>query len=114
MLQNMFAVINNRCTLYSPATVPVVSECEGSYDYQKARNQIVWTMPVIDSTNSSGTLEFSVPNGHSDHFFPVQVRFHTEKLYCDIQVDTVQSMDGSSTAPFSTETRFLTEKYEVV
>ncbi|KAK6739976.1 hypothetical protein RB195_008446 [Necator americanus] len=97
-----------------PATVPVVSECEGSYDYQKARNQIVWTMPVIDSTNSTGTLEFSVPNGHSDHFFPVQVRFHTEKLYCDIGVDVAQSMDGNSVVPFSTETRFLSEKYEVV
>ncbi|EYC21356.1 hypothetical protein Y032_0019g3770 [Ancylostoma ceylanicum] len=97
-----------------PATVPVVSECEGSYDYQKARNQIVWTMPVIDSTNSSGTLEFTVPNGHSDHFFPVQVRFYTEKLYCDIGVDAVQSMDGNSAIPFSIETRFISEKYEVV
>ncbi|WKX99261.1 hypothetical protein Q1695_014275 [Nippostrongylus brasiliensis] len=96
------------------ATVPVVSECEGSYDYQKSRNQIVWTMPVIDSANSTGTLEFTVPNGHSDHFFPVHIRFHTEKLYCDIGVDSVHTMDGNSEVPFSIETRFIADKYEVV
>nr|CDJ86987.1 Clathrin adaptor domain containing protein [Haemonchus contortus] len=96
------------------ATVPVVSECEGSYDYQKSRNQLVWTMPVIDSTNSTGTLEFSVPNGHADHFFPVHVRFHTEKLYCDIGVEGVQTNDGNTAVPFSVETRLVTEKYEVV
>lgn len=96
------------------ATVPVVSECEGSYDYQKSRNQIVWTLPVIDSTNSTGTLEFSVPNGHADHFFPVHVRFHTEKLFCDIGVDAVQTMDSGSSVPYSVETRFISEKYEVV
>ncbi|VDM60218.1 unnamed protein product [Angiostrongylus costaricensis] len=96
------------------ATVPIVSECEGSYDYQKARNQIVWTIPVIDSTNSAGTLEFSVPNGHADHFFPVQVRFHAEKLYCDIGVDAVRSVDGSSHVPYSTETRFISDKYDIV
>lgn len=96
------------------ATVPVISECEGSYDYQKARNQIVWTIPVIDSANSAGTLEFSVPNGHADHFFPVQVRFHSEKLYCDIGVDEVRSMDGSSSVPHSIETRFISDKYEIV
>ncbi|PIO76866.1 hypothetical protein TELCIR_01058 [Teladorsagia circumcincta] len=98
----------------SAATVPVVSDCEGSYEYQKSRNQLVWTMPVIDSTNSTGTLEFNVPNGHADHFFPVHVRFHTEKLYCDIGVDAVQTIDGSSAVPFSVETRLITEKYEVV
>ncbi|KJH41857.1 adaptor complexe medium subunit family protein [Dictyocaulus viviparus] len=96
------------------ATIPVVSECEGSYDYQKARNQLIWTMPLIDSANSSGTLEFSVPNGHADHFFPVQIRFHSHNLYCDIGVDSVQLMDGSSAVPYSTETRFTTDKYEIV
>ncbi|KAJ1354563.1 hypothetical protein KIN20_011545 [Parelaphostrongylus tenuis] len=96
------------------ATVPVVSECEGSYDYQKARNQIVWTIPVIDSASSAGTLEFSVPNGHADHFFPVQVRFHADKLYCDIGVDTVRTLDGSSSVPYSVESRFISEKYEIV
>ncbi|KAK5965874.1 Coatomer subunit delta, partial [Trichostrongylus colubriformis] len=100
--------------IISAATAPVVSECEGSYDYQKSRNQLVWTMPVIDSTNSTGTLEFTVPNGHADHFFPVHVRFHTEKLYCDIGVDAVQTIDGNSDVPFSVETRLITEKYEVV
>lgn len=97
-----------------PATSPIVSECEGSYEYQKTRNQILWTLPAIDSSNSSGTLEFAVPNGHSDHFFPVQVRFHSERLFADLEVESAQKMDGSGPVTFSSESRFISDKYEIV
>ncbi|CAI4230637.1 unnamed protein product [Auanema sp. JU1783] len=96
-----------------PATAPVVSECEGSYEFQKTRNQILWTLPVIESSNSSGTLEFTVPNGHSDHFFPVQVKFSSEKLFADISVERAEKMDGAPVT-YSSESRFITERYEIV
>ncbi|VDN21246.1 unnamed protein product [Gongylonema pulchrum] len=69
-----------------PATVPVISECEGSYEYVKSRSQLVWSLPVIDETNKTGSLEFSTPNGQSDHFFPVTVRFTSSDLFCDMAV----------------------------
>ncbi|PAV60373.1 hypothetical protein WR25_07846 [Diploscapter pachys] len=98
-----------------PATAPVVSECEGSYEYLKPRNQLLWTLPSIDSSNDSGTLEFSVPNGHKDHFFPVNVTFYSEKLMVPITVEHIETMDGSSTdVVHSTETRLVTDKYEIV
>ncbi|CAB3401423.1 unnamed protein product [Caenorhabditis bovis] len=95
------------------ATSPVVSECEGNYEYQKTRNIIVWTIPVIESSNSSGTLEFTVPNGHSDHFFPVSVGFNTEDLFVPITVAEVTKSDGSP-AVFSAETSFVADNFEIV
>uniref|UniRef100_A0A0N5AUI2 Coatomer subunit delta n=1 Tax=Syphacia muris TaxID=451379 RepID=A0A0N5AUI2_9BILA len=69
-----------------PATVPVVSECEGSYEYVKSKSQLVWSLAVIDESNKTGTLEFSTPNGQSDHFFPVSLHFSSPDLFCNIEV----------------------------
>lgn len=99
-----------------PATAPVVSECEGSYEYVKSKSLLLWTLMMVESGNRSGTLEFSTPNGHADHFFPVQVRFHSQQLYCPIAVEGVQEMGAGAEAveDYSVETRLMTEKYEVV
>ncbi|KAF1762742.1 hypothetical protein GCK72_011004 [Caenorhabditis remanei] len=95
------------------ATAPVVGECEGAYEYHKTKNVILWSMPVIDSSNPSGTLEFSVPNGHSDHFFPVNVNFTSENLFVPITVRDVTKSDGSPVV-FSVETNFNSENFEIV
>ncbi|KAI1717285.1 adaptor complexes medium subunit family domain-containing protein [Ditylenchus destructor] len=97
-----------------PATVPVVSECEGAYEYVKSKAILVWTMAVIDSSNKSGVLEFSTPNGHSEHFFPVNVRFTSGNLFCKIGVEGVQMMNNNEPVEFSAETRLMTEKYEII
>uniref|UniRef100_A0A914QGD9 Coatomer subunit delta n=1 Tax=Panagrolaimus davidi TaxID=227884 RepID=A0A914QGD9_9BILA len=65
-----------------PATQSIVSEIYGSYDYVLSKSQLLWTIPIIDSTSESGTLEFSVPNGHSDHFFLVNISFTSKDLIC--------------------------------
>ncbi|VDD94412.1 unnamed protein product [Enterobius vermicularis] len=97
-----------------PATIPVVSECEGSYEYVKSKSQLVWSLAVIDESNKTGTLEFSTPNGQSDHFFPVNLRFTSPDLYCNIAVESVELMDSQETVQYSTETRLITDKFEVV
>lgn len=66
--------------------MPVISECEGTYEYVKSRSQLIWSLPVIDESNKTGSLEFSTPNGQSDHFFPVSLRFTSSDLFCDMAV----------------------------
>ncbi|CAI2349534.1 unnamed protein product [Caenorhabditis sp. 36 PRJEB53466] len=95
------------------ATAPVVGECEGSYEYLRPKNVIVWSMPVIDASNPSGTLEFTVPNGHSDHFFPVSVGFTSENLFVPITVQEVVRSDGSA-VPWSAEATFNADNFEIV
>ncbi|GMT20745.1 hypothetical protein PFISCL1PPCAC_12042, partial [Pristionchus fissidentatus] len=96
------------------STTPVVSECEGSYEYQKSRNQLVWTIPVIDASNGSGVLEFVTPNGAADHFFPVSLRFASTDLLVDIAVEDAQKMDGSESVSYSSITNFVVDKYDIV
>ncbi len=64
---------------------PVVSECEGEYHYDSRKNVLEWSLPVIEMSNKSGTMEFSVA-GHPDDFFPVAVSFVSKRPYCDLEV----------------------------
>jgi len=115
-LQLSHVTLNNvKITIPLPAaTAPVISECEGNYDYLRPKNTLLWTIPSIDESNKSGTLEFEVPNGDSDHFFPVHVTFASEQLYCQIAVSSVSKLDSDEPVEFSSESRFVTEKYEIV
>uniref|UniRef100_A0A915D308 Coatomer subunit delta n=1 Tax=Ditylenchus dipsaci TaxID=166011 RepID=A0A915D308_9BILA len=97
-----------------PATVPIVSECEGAYEYIKSKSMLVWTVAVIDTSNKTGVLEFSTPNGHAEHFFPVNVRFASGNLFCKIAVEGVETMSGGEPVEYHAETKLVTEKYEIL
>uniref|UniRef100_A0A915NKS0 Coatomer subunit delta n=1 Tax=Meloidogyne floridensis TaxID=298350 RepID=A0A915NKS0_9BILA len=97
-----------------PATTPLISECDGSYEYQKSKSQLVWSLTSIDKTNKNGTLEFSTPNGHADHFFPVNIRFVSLDSFCKITVDSVEKGQESEQVEFTSEHSLITEKYEIV
>ena len=63
---------------------PVVAECDGDYTYEK-RGSLLWQLPLIDSKNKTGSMEFSC-GGNPDDFFPVQVAFFSKKSYSGIEV----------------------------
>lgn len=64
---------------------PKVTQCDGDYNHESRKNVLEWTLPVIDESNSSGTMEFSIP-GHEDDFFPVTVSFVSKKSFCGVSV----------------------------
>lgn len=68
---------------------PVVGEIDGEYHYDHKRSLLEWQLPVIDSSNKSGVLEFSIA-GHPGDFFPVTVTFISSKSYCDLKVRAVK------------------------
>ena len=72
----------------SGAGSPVVNECDGDYRYDSRKNILEWSLPVIDHSNKTGSMEFSI-NGHPDDFFPINVSFVSKKSYCDVEVRTV-------------------------
>ena len=71
--------------LRSGAGAPVVGECEGDYRHDSRKNILEWRLPVIDASNKSGSMEFTVA-GHTNDFFPVAVNFVSKKSFCDIEV----------------------------
>ena len=64
---------------------PVVGEVDGEYNYDSKKHVLQWRLPVIDASNKSGSMEFSIP-AIPDDFFPIRVSFISTKLYCHIEV----------------------------
>ena len=69
----------------SSVASPVVNDCDGEYHYDSRKNHLEWKLPVIDSGNKSGSMEFSIA-GKPDDFFPVTVSFYSKKSICNIEV----------------------------
>ncbi|CAF1092009.1 unnamed protein product, partial [Rotaria sordida] len=64
--------------------IPVIGKFDGDYQFDNRKTTLIWTLPVVDQTNSEGALEFTIL-GKSVDFFPIQVDFIAETSYCDIK-----------------------------
>jgi len=100
----------------SGSGTPVVGECEGEYVYEPRRNTLLWQLAVVDSSNKTGALEFSVTNGTPRQFFPVQVTFQSLQTFARLAVTDVKLVESGLPAKHSVETMLIAEsgKYEVV
>lgn len=58
-------------------------------------------------------MEFSCPSSIPGDFFPVEVTFISKVPYADIKVNKVTKIEDDSIVPFSVETVFYPEKYEI-
>lgn len=91
---------------------PTVDNADGQYSFDSRRSVMAWQLPVIDASNKSGSMEFSMP-GRGDDFFPVQVSFVSTKTYCDLAVENVMHLEDEKAVEFTQEKILTVEKYEV-
>lgn len=74
------------CVLLSAGVgSPVIGELDGEHSYDPKKHTLEWRLPVIDSSNKTGSMEFTVAGLASD-FFPIRVSFASTKPYCNIEV----------------------------
>ncbi|KAJ3661958.1 hypothetical protein Zmor_006330 [Zophobas morio] len=93
---------------------PVVGECDGSCTHESRRNQLTWSLPLIDSSNKSGSLEFSAPRSIPNDFFPLTVVFCAKSSYANIKIVDVLMVDDDSPVKYSVENVLFPDKYEIV
>lgn len=117
---------------FSHGSSPIVSECEGEYNFDQRKSQLLWMVPVVDRNTKSGALEFTAP-GTPEDFFPLIVSFASRKPFADIlvswlifvidlhvliyiklQVTEVVDVDDGTPVKYSSEVLFFAEKYEIV
>jgi len=107
----------NDVVIYIPVPsgvgAPTIGEMDGDYHFDARKSVLEWKMPVIDSSNPSGSMEFTI-SGVPDDFFPVNVSFYSTKTICDFDINDVQQAETKSPAKFSQERALIVEKYEVV
>ncbi|XP_019864817.1 coatomer subunit delta [Aethina tumida] len=93
---------------------PVVGECDGTYTHESRRNQLVWNLPLVDSTNKTGSMEFNAPRAIPNDFFPLSVSFSSKSSYANIKITDVLLVEDDSPVKYSTETCLCPDKYEIV
>lgn len=91
---------------------PVIHAIDGSYKHDDKAGVLCWHQDIIDSGNSSGSLEFEVPGSDTDAFFPVHVRFQSQSLLCPIEIDSVSSIGDGSTVPNTMTKGVIPETYQ--
>lgn len=75
---------------------PGILSVDGSHKHNASTGELLWEIDMIDSSNSTGSLEFNIAQRNADAFFPITVTFSSHQLYCNVDVTTVQNPDGSS------------------
>lgn len=93
---------------------PVVGECDGTYTHESRRNQLTWNLPLVDSSNKTGSLEFNAPRAIPNDFFPLSVSFSSKSSYASIKITEVALVDDDSPVKHSVEAVLYPDKYEIV
>lgn len=90
-----------------------MAECDGDYHHDSRKNLLLWNLPIIDASNKTGSMEFSVPASIPGDFFPVQVSFTSKIPYADMRVSQVLGVDDDKPLKFGSDTIFFADKYEI-
>ncbi|KAI9197456.1 uncharacterized protein BJ171DRAFT_519581 [Polychytrium aggregatum] len=99
---------------YPGGAPPKIGDLEGHYNINRAAHTLEWQLPLVDRSNASGVLEFSVQSEDVDGFYPIKVNFFSPRLICAVAVADIQTTDSGSPVQFSKETSLTVEDYSVV
>eukprot|EP00760_Papus_ankaliazontas_P004509 PhM_4_TR11928/c0_g1_i1/m.23325/K20471/COPD, ARCN1, RET2; coatomer subunit delta len=89
----------------------VTPEC-GEYEMDQASGMLVWKIPVISTTNSSGNMEVDLDSRVSPGvFFPTTVSFTAPTSMAGVRVLDVRGGESGAPAPHSLSVAASTESY---
>ncbi|CAH2239726.1 jg6795 [Pararge aegeria aegeria] len=89
----------------------VVHQWEGSYT-QKGRS-IIWSIPVINGQQKSGTLEFTVTPAIPNDFFPLSVTWTSDTSLALIAATKVTQAEDGSSADYSQDVSFHADNLKI-
>jgi hypothetical protein len=92
---------------------PAVEEIYGQYKHDASTGMMCWHHDVIDSSNASGSLEFSIAGSDVDAFFPVQIMFKSDSFLCPIEITGVTSTANGASIPNQMNLSVVPESYSV-
>lgn len=87
---------------------------DGEWRYDSRRSALVWTITLIDDTNRNGSLEFVIGASDPDALYPIEVEFSSNKVYCDVAVESVEHTTKGGPVKFSSKKLLQTSGYQVV
>lgn len=78
------------------ADVPAINTIDGNYKHDKANNCLIWEIDMIDASNTSGNLEFTINEKDADSFFPIDISFSSQQMQCNIDVVSVKAVPAGA------------------
>jgi hypothetical protein len=93
---------------------PSIESIDGVYKHDPAAGMMCWHFDKVDaSTNTSGSMEFSIPGNNPEAFFPIQIGFRSETLLCPIVVTGVTNASTGAPIPNQMSKSFAPDSYQV-
>jgi hypothetical protein len=93
---------------------PIVKEVEGDYHADQGRHLLHWSLPLLDASNGSGIMEFTVRAADTNTFFPIQASWACEQSFCDLAVLSVTHSQTGEAVDYAAHTSTVSETYSIV
>jgi hypothetical protein len=88
---------------------PKVVSVDGQYKHDGQSGCLIWYNAIIDDSNSSGSLEFTVDGGSSE-FFPINIQY-TARPICPIVVQGCRGAGDGAEVKYEITERSSPENY---
>ena len=92
---------------------PGILSVDGSHKYNSHSGELIWELQLIDKSNSSGSLEFTIAQRNADAFFPITVEFSSQQLFCHVDVTGVTSVESGLPIQYGMSKGLSTEEYYI-
>lgn len=90
---------------------PGILSVDGTHKYNAAQGELIWELQLIDQSNASGSLEFSIAQKDTDAFFPITVDFSSQSLFVDVEVAGVTSVGSGGPLQYGFNKGMAAEEY---
>mmetsp|Transcript_22268 Transcript_22268/g.30505 ORF Transcript_22268/g.30505 Transcript_22268/m.30505 type:complete len:527 (+) Transcript_22268:32-1612(+) len=95
------------------ADPPTVLSAVGSHKHLASSGELLWELALIDPSNSTGSLEFSIQQRNADAFFPISVAFSSKQLYCSVDVAAVRGLTDGAPIQYGLSKGLSSEEYTI-
>ena len=93
---------------------PTVTQCDGEFFYRGRSQSIDWCIPIVDESNPQGSLEFSTAAVDANAFFPVNVKFISNRTYAPVAVSQVSLTENGESVDFAHDISLVPESFTIV
>jgi hypothetical protein len=97
-----------------PGSYPTVSSHTGDWSLNPSSHSLEWNIALVNASDNSGSLEFTVGGDDPASFFPVRVSFIGQGSMAGLVVDAAKHVNSGDALVFSQEAILSTEEYLLV
>ncbi|EKX36920.1 coatomer subunit delta [Guillardia theta CCMP2712] len=106
-------VSNLRIVVPCPSQATISDVAEGDARYLSKNGTVEWRVELVDDSNRSGSLEFSVNDCDPESLFPIQVTFVCKGNLAEMSIAGVSDARSGKALTFSGDPLLEVEEYQI-